>query len=125
MRELDIDLRADESAPRVSRTRLDEMAADLGSRLLDVKLIVSELVTNSVRHSANPQTVRVRVRSDQDTIRVEVVDEGPGFPPDPNKSDGLGLTIVGRLADKWGVHVDGTCTVWVELSQSLEEKTSD
>lgn len=116
----EMELRADQSAPRVSRARLDELGPELGERLVDVKLIVSELVTNSVRHSNNSQNVQVKVRADNERIRLEVIDEGPGFPPDPAKSDGLGLAIVERLADDWGVHVDEACTVWVEMSKSTK-----
>lgn len=117
-----MEFRADQSAPRLSRSRLDGIGQDLGDRLLDVKLIVSELVTNSVRHSNNSQKVRVKVRVDGERIRLEVIDEGPGFPPDPAKSDGLGLAIVERLADDWGVHVDESCTVWVEMSRSARKE---
>lgn len=122
MTDLEMEFRADQSAPRLSRSRIDGIGPDLGERLLDVKLIVSELVTNSVRHSNNSQKVRVKVRVDGERIRLEVIDEGPGFPPDPAKSDGLGLAIVERLADDWGVHVDEACTVWVEMSRSARKE---
>ena len=121
MTHLEMDLGADNSAPRLSRARVDEIASDLGARLLDVKLVVSELVTNSVRHSNSSQSIQVQIRVDENRIRLEVVDEGPGFPPDPTKSDGLGLAIVERLADDWGVQVDGTCTVWVEMNKEKSE----
>lgn len=121
MTDLDMQLRADDSAPRLSRVRLDEIADELGSRLIDVKLVVSELVTNSVRHADKPESVQVKVRVDDAKIRVEVVDEGPGFTLDSQKHDGLGLTIVERLAQDWGVSVDGTCTVWAEMSKSIGE----
>jgi len=121
MTDLNMQLRADDSAPRLSRVRLDEIADELGSRLIDVKLVVSELVSNSVRHADKPESVQVKVRVDSDNIRVEVVDEGPGFTLDSKKDDGLGLTIVQRLAQDWGVSVDGTCTVWVEMTKSIAE----
>lgn len=119
MRELDIELRADETAPRLSRARLAEIEAFLGPRSNDVKLLISELVTNSVRHAPSTQKVRVRVKTDDEKIRLEVVDHGPGFVPTTPRGDGMGLTIIERLADDWGVKVDGECTVWVELSKSM------
>lgn len=119
MRELDFELTADNTAPRASRDRLDSIGGLLGSRSADVKLVISELVTNSVRHSARTETVRVRVRVDDEKIRLEVIDDGPGFPISTSRGEGLGLTVVERLADDWGVHVDGTCTVWAELGRSL------
>jgi anti-sigma regulatory factor (Ser/Thr protein kinase) len=124
MRELEIELRADEMAPRVSRARLGEIETFLGPRSPDVSLVVSELVTNAVRHAASTQKVRVRVKTDNEKIRLEVVDSGPGFAPTMSRGDGMGLTIIERLADDWGVKVDGECTVWVELSKSVGADTS-
>jgi anti-sigma regulatory factor (Ser/Thr protein kinase) len=122
MTDLNMQLRADDSAPRLSRVQLDEIADELGSRLIDVKLVVSELVSNSVRHANTHEGVQVRVRVDDDKIRVEVVDDGPGFTLDSKKDDGLGLTIVKRLAQDWGISVDSTCTVWVEMTKSIAEE---
>lgn len=118
MKELDFELTADDRAARASRARLEEIRSVLGSRSTDVKLVLSELVTNSVRHSTRSEKVRVRLEIDDAKIRVEVIDDGPGFPMTRVSGDGLGLTIVEQLADDWGVHVDGTCTVWVELDKS-------
>lgn len=120
-----MELKADETAPRLSRAQIDEIATDLAPRTADVKLVVSELVTNSVRHSGTPETVRVKVRVEDEKIRLEVVDAGPGFPRDPDdRRDGLGLSIVEQLADDWGVHLDAECTVWVEMSRSVAKRES-
>jgi len=119
MRELDIELSADEMAPRLSRARLSEIEEFLGLRSPDVKLVVSELVTNAVRHAASTRKVRVRVKANDERIRLEVEDDGPGFPPATSRGDGMGLKIIERLADDWGVEVDGKCTVWVELGKSV------
>jgi anti-sigma regulatory factor (Ser/Thr protein kinase) len=118
MRELDFELIADDRAPRYSRARVDDIGGLLGPRSTDVKLVISELVTNSVRHAPRTEKVRVRVRVDDENIRLEVMDDGPGFLTSMSKSDGLGLVVVDQLADEWGVHVDGKCTVWVELARS-------
>lgn len=125
MREMDIEIRADETAPRLTRARLSEIEASLGHRSPDVKLIVSELVTNAVRHAGSTEKVRVRVKANSERIRLEVVDDGPGFPPAAARGDGMGLTIIERLADDWGVDVDGKCTVWVELAKSVGADTPD
>jgi anti-sigma regulatory factor (Ser/Thr protein kinase) len=118
MKELEFELVADEKAPRLSRTRVEDLGNLLGSRSIDVKLVLSELVTNSVRHSLATETVRVRVMVTDDKIRLEVIDQGPGFPEAPTRGGGLGLSIVERLADEWGVSVDGTFTVWVEIGRT-------
>lgn len=124
MRELDIELSADEMAPRLTRARLDEIEKFLGTRSTDVKLVVSELVTNAVRHAASTRKVRVRVKANDEKIRLEVEDDGPGFPPGTSRGDGMGLMIIERLADDWGVEVDGKCTVWVELGKSIGDDST-
>src|SRR4051812_3855013 len=49
----------------------------------DVRLLVSELVTNSVRHARMPETdhVELDVTLADDTLHVQVADTGPGFEP--------------------------------------------
>lgn len=70
----------------------------------DVRLVVSELVTNAVRHTFG--AVRA-VASDVDgAIRVEVFDESMRLPSAMRATDvdthGRGLAIVERLSDTWG-----------------------
>lgn len=120
MDEVTLQVDSDVSAPSLSRSRLESMKPVLGRRYDDVVLIVSELVSNSVRHSgADAQSdgidVKVSVRSGY--IRVEVADEGPGFSLDDPRGEGLGLSIVEKLADRWGMG-DGRqkFVVWAELS---------
>jgi anti-sigma regulatory factor (Ser/Thr protein kinase) len=106
--------------------------ADLDSRLdaalaFDVRLLVSELVTNSVQHArvaAEDSIVLVLTISDE-TVRVEVRDEGPGFkppvsPPPDNADKGWGLFLVEQLADSWGVG-DGGKGVWFEIRRDRGE----
>jgi anti-sigma regulatory factor (Ser/Thr protein kinase) len=89
----------------------------------DVLLLVTELVTNAVRHGGvDPeQSLRVVVWQGPRRVRVEVVDPGTRFTrprPGPNRdeSGGWGLFLVDRIADSWGVAraVGGTC-VWFEI----------
>jgi anti-sigma regulatory factor (Ser/Thr protein kinase) len=88
-----------------------------------LRLLVTELVTNSVRH-ARADTVLVRVLVGRSAVRTEVTDAGPGFDPAemaPLSSDrtGWGLFLVERLATRWGVNGDGDRTrVWFELQRS-------
>jgi anti-sigma regulatory factor (Ser/Thr protein kinase) len=71
----------------------------------DVAVMVSELVSNCIRHTASTFEVRVELTSDK--IRVEVSDHGTGTPrvgrPPPSQPTGRGLQIVELLADEWGV----------------------
>jgi anti-sigma regulatory factor (Ser/Thr protein kinase) len=87
-------------------------------------LMVSELFSNSVRHSgsaAADETVTVAVRVWDSTVRVEVTDRsGPGVPePRPAGRDaegGRGLQLVAGLATRWGWRRRGGRTMtWFEL----------
>ncbi len=92
-------------------------------------LLVSELFSNSLRHSgsgAPGETVTVAVKTANDVIRVEVTDRsGPGVPvPRPAGSDaedGRGLHLVARLAARWGWRRRGGRTVtWFEIQALLQ-----
>ena len=92
-------------------------------KLEDVRLLVSELVSNSVIHAGlSPDeavTVTVTVRGG--LVRGEVRDRGPGFePPEeptpkPDLAGGWGLYIVDKMADRWGVARTGSKSVWFEI----------
>jgi two-component system, sensor histidine kinase PdtaS len=66
-------------------------------------VVLSELVQNAVEHglSGGPGTVQVCAARDQDTLRVEVLDEGAGLPAGfaLEDSDRLGLQIVRTLVE--------------------------
>ena len=92
--------------------------------LADVRLLVSELVTNSVRHSGlrERDSVRMHVQVTPSTLRVEVADSGRGFEPTPRDGDrsrpgGWGLYLVEELADRWGVACNSSTRVWFEMDQ--------
>lgn len=113
-------------APAVSAARrfLDPLAGVVSPDCLeDARLMVSELVTNSIQHGHLPHGARVslRVRPVSSGIRVEVEDSGRGFDADPRsyhpgRHGGWGLFLVDRLARAWGVSDDGAVTgVWFEV----------
>jgi anti-sigma regulatory factor (Ser/Thr protein kinase) len=94
-------------------------------RMADIRLLVSELVTNSVRHSATspPETVGLDVSMHAETVRVEVRDSGSGFKPrarapGQSKAGGWGLFLVERLADRWGVMCNQFTRVWFEIDRA-------
>ncbi|WP_214416100.1 ATP-binding protein [Sphaerisporangium fuscum] len=82
----------------------------------DCSLIVSELVTNAIRHGGT--AFSLRLGSDGGWVYGEVFDAGDGLPcetsGDLGATDGRGLLIVAALADDWGVlpAEDGGKTVW-------------
>lgn len=105
-----------------ARRRVDDVAHLLPKdELDDVRLMVSELVTNSIRHGdLRPEdTIELRFEAREDALRISVRDPGAGFSPDPADRDGehgWGLFLVGRLADRWGVSRGARdTTVWFEV----------
>ena len=84
-------------------------------------LLVSELVTNAIRHGAPP--VRLSLHLDRArALRVEVSDSSPSAPTvgtsGPDQPSGRGMLIVQQLAARWGSHVPASRlgkTVWFEL----------
>jgi serine/threonine-protein kinase RsbW len=85
-----------------------------------LRLLVSELVTNSVRHVVGSTApVELVVRIGGGAIRVEVRDGGAGFEPgrpEPRGAQGgFGLFLVERMASRWGVERREGTLVWFEL----------
>ncbi len=120
MTEITLKVEPDAQAPSLSRSRLSELRDDLGPRYSDVALVLSELVTNSVRHGGDTDNISVGVETSERSIRVEVTDHGPCFTKEEPRNGGMGLDIVDQIADRWGVNSNGGCTVWVEISKEGE-----
>jgi anti-sigma regulatory factor (Ser/Thr protein kinase) len=116
-------LPADITAPIKARRSLrDAVAGRVGAAELDdARLVLSELVANSVLHGGlGPgDPIEVRVKLGPAAICVKVVDEGGGFAAaaaEQSPFGGRGLGIVDRLAMDWGHERDGARTVvWAEL----------
>jgi anti-sigma regulatory factor (Ser/Thr protein kinase) len=112
-------------AAAVARHALGDLADVLpGGRARDVRLLVSELVTNAVRHANldDHDVIRLVVDLADSVLRVEVHDPGGGFvptapAPDPARPSGWGLYLVAELADRWGVDCDDSTLVWFELDR--------
>jgi anti-sigma regulatory factor (Ser/Thr protein kinase) len=118
---LDMQLSGGPEAAAAARAALTRLRADLDPPLMEtLRLLVTELVTNSVKHAtANPMSLRVRVKPT--AVWTEVTDQGPGFDPGDTGTpradrSGWGLFLVERLADSWGAaHEDGATRVWFVL----------
>jgi len=116
-------LSAAPEAAAEARRALDDLGGELpGGRMRDVRLLVSELVTNAVRHAdlAGEDVIELVIELADHRLRVEVHDPGGGFvpsapSPDPARPSGWGLYLVAELADRWGVDSDETTLVWFEL----------
>ena len=87
------------------------------------QLVISELVTNALRHASDSPDVTLQLVLTDDCIRVLVSDGGPGEPkqarPDAGSSDvsGRGLWIVDAFTNHWGTEPNarGGKTVWCEI----------
>lgn len=121
MNEIKLEVEPTPRAPRVSRSRLAAIKAALDPVYDDVAVVTSELVTNSVRYGRGSAEIRVVVTTSDDKVRVEVSDAGPCFDKEISRDGGMGLDIVERIADSWGVeHYGRWCTVWAEVPRSTD-----
>ena len=92
------------------------------------QLLVTELVSNSIRHAALRADQRIRIWAAWSGRRLKVVvrDRDEGQParvagsirPDPGAESGWGLFIVNQLASRWGTINDGGAGYWFELDAS-------
>jgi serine/threonine-protein kinase RsbW len=86
------------------------------------QLIVSELVSNAVRHARNPgPTLRLRLCVVGEALRIEVHDADPSPPRHravaPLAESGRGLLILDALASAWGAGAAAHGkAVWAELA---------
>jgi len=122
-----IELRGGPAAVGAARHAIEELADhEQLPRLDDLRLLVSELVTNSVLHGgAGPDdSLQLRVDCPDDCVRVEVCDDGSGWGEhirstsleSEQPAGGWGLMLVGALADRWGVQAGERTCVWFELN---------
>jgi anti-sigma regulatory factor (Ser/Thr protein kinase) len=124
--QLDVTVDADLTAAREARRAVASGGLVSSGQEPTLLLLVSELVSNSVRHAGlrHDEPIRLRARCDRASAYVEVCDAGrTGRVPakrangDALEPGGLGLFLVDEMADRWGVACNGdeTC-VWFELA---------
>ncbi|MFF4711837.1 ATP-binding protein [Streptomyces eurythermus] len=89
-------------------------------------LVISELVTNAIVHTASSRVV-CELHDHDDMVRIAVRDEGcaPGEPhPSPQRPDeehGRGLLLVDALCRAWGAQEHGPgLLVWAELPRGTD-----
>jgi anti-sigma regulatory factor (Ser/Thr protein kinase) len=123
MQTLELELTPTPRAVAEARTAVTRRFSHLPDRVLDdLRLLITELVSNGVLHSGlTPQdALRVRVGIDGHQIRGEVTDTGRDGevkprPLDPESPGGFGLNLVEMLSDRWGVYHNGVTCVWFEM----------
>jgi anti-sigma regulatory factor (Ser/Thr protein kinase) len=110
------------TAPAQARRAVESFGGQIDASIVpDVKLLVSELITNSVKYGGDGQVELVLRSEDPMHIHVEVVDQGEGFIPtarDRPKTEagGWGLHLVEVLTKRWGVR-EGSTHVWFEIDR--------
>jgi anti-sigma regulatory factor (Ser/Thr protein kinase) len=111
-------------APGRARDALTRLDPSLPEHVLpDMTLLVSELVTNSVKYGGDGP-VRLEITHSDDRIRAEIIDQGAGFTPverdgDLSREGGWGLHLVEQLTDRWGTY-EGSTHVWFEIDPTSE-----
>lgn len=122
--ELELELERNVQAPALARWAIAERCEQLeldASLAQSLILLVSEVVSNAVRHSAADLQMPIELAADfaKQTIHVAITDAGNGFTPrrrDPGRThDGYGLYLLEKVADRWGVESKGDTKVWFEL----------
>lgn len=100
---------------RLALTGLAQLRAMDDATVADIKLALTEAVSNSVRHAYDDSTdghVDIRYELHPDRLDIEVVDDGAGFDPEEAPAfegeelseGGLGIAIIRTIAD--GFEID-------------------
>ncbi|MFC9624599.1 ATP-binding protein [Streptomyces sp. NPDC056930] len=116
-----------EEARRLARVALCAWGLDDAAET--AALLLSELVTNAVRHAHGPAVRIIVDRPADDRVYVAVIDRAPQRLPEmrtpaPDDVNGRGLVLVDELADRWGYDLMGSGArawgkrVWAEMKVS-------
>jgi serine/threonine-protein kinase RsbW len=101
---------------RLALTGLGQLREIADGTMADLKLALTEAVSNSVRHAYGPNgdgSVDVIYELHPDRLAIRVVDDGEGFDPDDDaerpeseelSEGGLGIAIIRSIADEFEIH---------------------
>ena len=118
-----IDLPATAAAAGIARRELATTPGIAGDIAYKALLMTSELIAVYVENiEPDPRaTLCLSIRVDADRVRIEVGGKAPGVSPsellqsrETPSLGGMGLQIVERMADAWGVGDEGSM-MWFEL----------
>ena len=117
-----------EDAPAQARAALEVFDQILAPDVLeDLQLVVSELVTNSVKFGpSRPITLAMAIGNDG-VVKGEVIDQGDGerakveMTVEATVVGGWGLHLVDQVAKRWGVH-EGSTHVWFEIGPNRRKR---
>ncbi len=131
LRSVGFELRGGTPAPSEARHRVLEALGDVlrPEERSNMALLISELVTNAVRHAGmikQSDVIRVHAAVAPERMRIEVCDGGPGFTPGAPRvrsfedgGGGLGLVLLDRLSTVWGVASGDDVCVWAEFERPM------
>lgn len=98
---------------RLALTGLGRVREIADDTMADLKLALTEAVSNSIRHAYGPNgrgQVEIRYELRPDLLGIEVVDDGEGFDPDMPSFEGdelseggLGIAIIRSIADDFAI----------------------
>jgi anti-sigma regulatory factor (Ser/Thr protein kinase) len=110
-----------DDAPAQARAALEVFDQILSPEVLeDLQLVVSELVTNSVKFGPKRSITLALSVGSQGVVEGEVIDQGDGeqakieMSVEPTIDGGWGLHLVDQVATRWGVR-EGSTHVWFEI----------
>src|SRR4051795_13050886 len=109
-----VDIPRDPTAPSEARRAIERLSGDIATDVVpDVKLLVSELITNSVKYGGQGEVTLLIDTASPRKLRVEVIDQGAGFVPvartrPATEVGGWGLHLVQTLSDRWGEYEGST-----------------
>jgi anti-sigma regulatory factor (Ser/Thr protein kinase) len=113
------------AASSIRHAIADALAGHVPNRTVaDAQLVLSELVTNSVRHAGldSDAVLRIVASLSKGVLRLEVADDGRSGAvaarPPTIAGGGFGLNVVEMLSRAWGVDREGATRVWVEMVAS-------
>jgi anti-sigma regulatory factor (Ser/Thr protein kinase) len=128
VKDLQLSLHSAPAAPAIARRWARDFFSQrlAATELDDTLLMLTELVTNAVRHAtvASGGFVDVHLAVAAQRLRVEVRDVGDGFTlPGPRadalRAGGYGLLIVDSASSRWGRSDGSPHCVWFELDRDL------
>ena len=114
---------ADHAVRQARQTTRDSLATWRLAYLEETAvLLVSELVTNAVRHARGGRPITLELEASRSRLRIEVTDTDPRWPqprtPAGFDESGFGFVLVDALAGKWGVRETATGkAVWAEVDE--------
>lgn len=116
-------LKAHPSSVAEARHRVLELAEPLveEERLGDLRLVLSEVVSNAVRHGSNTEAIMLAVTPKQGYLCVQVTDSGNGLAPRPratvpDENGGWGFFLIEYMTRRWGMtREDHQTRVWFEF----------